>query len=229
MAPYRANDNTDWQDADRSPRSTGEKIMPQGVRGWCIRAMHTGLGVVLCAGAIGCMNTDKDRMPPPKIGANGPKGNSPPPGFPGIQPIPGSTPVGTNTRQAPPGFNTPNPATGMGSVQPAGFATGVGVPQARAGAQPPVQPANFNQPQPIVPSAGPSSFTGTQLPPPNSGYINPQSNAGGPPPVNLDPALLPPAPPGNVTSNSNFAPVTVNPPQPLQPIAPIAPGALVGK
>ncbi|MFO0822686.1 MAG: hypothetical protein U0792_06130 [Gemmataceae bacterium] len=72
--------------------------MPQGARGWWVRAARIGLSAVLCAGAIGCMNTDSHK-PPPRIGANPKNTTLPPPGLPGLQPLPNSTgtPVGTNT------------------------------------------------------------------------------------------------------------------------------------
>ncbi|MBA4187607.1 MAG: hypothetical protein C0467_06265 [Planctomycetaceae bacterium] len=194
--------------------------MPQGVRGWWVRAIHMGLGAVLCAGAIGCMNTDKDKIsPPPRIGANGGKQQLPPPGLPGLQPLPGSTtPVGAAPKAGQPGYNSPFAGAGATGTPAATNFGAAGQPPARTIGQP-VTPAGFNSPTSAIPSVGPGGAG--QMPPPSFETPGAQSRIGGsPPPPNLNElGPVPPGPPpGGVTSNSHYSPVTA--PQPLAPIKP---------
>ncbi len=201
--------------------------MPQGARGSWSWAVRTGLGAVLCAGAMGCMNSEKDRMPPPRIGANGGKQVTPPPGLPGIQPLPGaSNPVGASARPGPPGYNSPYAGAGSGATgiqQTGGFATapGTGQPPARTIGQPVNPPTTINPPAAIIPSTGPVGASGP-LPAPSFDAPNTQSRTGGgyPAPPNLtEVGPIPPSPPGNVTSGSNYTPQ----PQPLSPPNPSQP------
>jgi hypothetical protein len=203
--------------------------MPQGARGWWVRAARIGLSAVLCAGAIGCMNTDNHK-PPPRIGANPKNTTLPPPGLPGLQPLPNSSgsPVGTNTRPGQPNFSP----TGAGAVQPAGgFATGPGTmqPPPRTIGQPvtppsQVTPAGYQQPAPLVPSAAPV------VPPVGPGSSNPQGARNfDPPPLDLSipGGPVPPAPPAQpgFTSSSNYGAPIAPPP----PVAPTRPPAVYGE
>src|SRR5262245_36046751 len=94
--------------------------MAQGPRGGLVRAAFAGLGAVLCAGVLGCMNTDKAPVPN-KYGTsiNGTNNKAVTPGLQGAKSLPGqpgSGGVGLNNQ---PGGG--NPAAGMGSgLQPAG-------------------------------------------------------------------------------------------------------------
>jgi len=190
--------------------------MSQGARGKWSWAAYTGFGALLCASTLGCMNTDKDRMPPPRIGANGGKPTLPPPGLPGIQPLPGTTtPVSANTKPSQPGYNSPYAGVGAtGGVQQAGaFATSPA----------PVQPPSptigqpIHPPASIIPSTGPVGTMGSVMPPPTMDYPATQSRTGGsPPPPALD-APVPPPPPSRANYGSNYTPV---PPQPLMPQRP---------
>lgn len=214
MPPFQTNANADWQDAGRSPRVTGEEIMPQGARVWWVR---TGLGAVLCLGTVGCMGTGKS--PPPRIGSNANTNKPttlPPPGLPGIQPISATTPP-ANTRTAPPGQNTFTGGVGAtGAVQPAGGVPPGAQPVGRTGGQP-VAPVG-------VPSAGPVPLQPTapvgagQLPlpafdPPPSVAPTARGFGGSPPAPTLDP-IAPPPPPNPVVTGSNYSPVApVAPPQ----------------
>ncbi len=222
MPSFQTNANADWQDAGRSPRVTGEEIMPQGARVWWVR---TGLGAVLCLGTVGCMGTGKS--PPPRIGSSGATNKPttlPPPGLPGIQPISATTPApgGPNPRPA-----APNTFTGgvgaTGAVQPAGgfAAHPAGVqPVARAGG-PPVAPVGVPSTAPAL--LPPSAPVGTgQLPPPSLDPPTAQRSMGAsPPPPTLDP-IAPPPPPSSVVSGSNYSPIApISPPQPFPAPVPV--------
>lgn len=190
--------------------------MPQGARGWWVRAARMSLSAVLCAGAIGCMNTDKP--PPPKFGANNTRPITPQPGLPGLQPLPGATTgpgtMGNNTRPGQPAFNPP----GSNGLQPAGgFATGPGTQPPRPTIGQPVVPAGGPLPPPsFVPPTGPVTPAGGIQPPT---YSNPQSY--NPPPPNLNDPLppAPPAQPGGIVSGSNYG-GPIAPPPPVPPTRP---------
>lgn len=196
--------------------------MPQGTRGVWGRAASMGLGALLCAGAVGCMGTDKDRMPPPRIGANN-TGKSVTPGLPGTPMLPGSSGVSA-TKSTQPGTTGGNPYAGYGSggiQQTGGFATGAGT-GATPGGRTVVQPSGPTGAgagsgyviPPVAPGAAPPTAGFGGMPAPAMDYPNGQGRGGSfnpPAPGLSDIGPIPPSPPGQVASGSNYSPIA--PPQ----------------
>jgi hypothetical protein len=161
--------------------------------------VFTGLGIVLCTGLVGCMNSDKDKLPS-KIGANT---KPAPPGLPGLNRIPGqpgSGGVGVN--------NLGGQPTG-GGFQPAGnFGAG-------AGRQPTFNTTGtgFGSGSNVVPSMNPGhqplsttgsgfgggapqhNFTGADTIGGHAATSDPSYRSIPPAPSLVDPGLAPPARP----------------------------------
>jgi hypothetical protein len=189
--------------------------MPQGPRRGWVRAVFTGLGVVLCTGLVGCMNSDKDRVIPSKIGNTKPA----PPGLPGLNRIPGppgSGGVGVNGQPTNGGFQ---PTGGFGSVTGRQPNSNIGVSGAGLGAGPGIVPS-------MNPGFQPTSGSGfSSMPQPNLGGASATGGypTGGsaypnnPPAVgNLDLGPIPPGPPG---ATSGLDPIS----------APVAPSPMIYK
>lgn len=206
--------------------------MAQGPRRGWVRAAFTGLGALLCAGAIGC--TGLDKPVPPKIGANtgtGANGKQIGPGLPGTPMLPGSPGMGAS-RTPQPGFG--NPAAGVGgsgvmqtggtNYPATGTPTGGGF-NSPAGRQPaggynPNVGGGTGAGYPpvggssLVPSAGPiggsGGFGGSPQGYNNTGAFNP--------PADLSLQPIPPNPPGGDRYNVGTPGGPILPPQsPTQP------------
>lgn len=202
--------------------------MPQGPRRGWVRAVFAGLGVVVCAGAIGCTGLDKDKAPP-KIGSNvmG-KQQQPGPGLPGMQTLPGQPGSGLATTRTPlPGSNNPYAGYGMGAgagVQQTGsWNTGAGAGNVR----PPYSPGTggagsgfgtgagagtgtgFGPAPGVIPSAAPTGGLGTGNMPSSWGGAN------HPAAPSLSDVPMPPPPPGSAGAFGS----TVTPPGPISPAA----------
>lgn len=185
--------------------------MAQGTRKW-VRVATAGLGVLVCSGLVGCMNTDKDKEKN-RIGAKQP---TPSPG------LYGTPTIGAN------GTASRTPAAGSTGIQQTGFSQQrVGTTGQNTLNTPGVPPQNFGGPSNfgtppatigtpglpgIVPNVQPGA-NGTQptgaIAPPSWGSTNtsPNPSPGAPLPVNttasaspLSPSLtdipLPPGPRG---------------------------------
>jgi hypothetical protein len=200
-----------------SPDFLGEgKIMPQGPRRGWVRAAFTGLGVVLCTGLVGCMNSDKDKFPP-RIGTNT-KQPGPMPNAPRIPGQPGSGGVGLGPAGQP----------GTNTFQPTG---GFGANTGRMGGVPNTGPTNpaggfggSGAPAGVVPSMGPGAFQpsttnnfGSARPDPNFAPISPSGGnpafANNPPAVTLTTTGIDPIPP----SRPDLTPGNYEPLQPPVP------------
>ncbi|WP_162670604.1 hypothetical protein [Gemmata massiliana] len=215
--------------------------MAQGTRGRWLRGAAVGLGVVLCTGLVGCMNTDKDKkdklpakqpspgltgtpLIPPGSQSISKTGGSP--GFgtgygngSGIQQTGGTTPSrvgssGVNTLSSPPQTSLPS-NYGNSSAQPGSPGT-IGAP-----AQP-----NF------VPSVEPpAGGFGSANPSPNSNSMPKTTalSANENTPSLLDVPL--PPPPREASTAAATTPPVVQPPSSnsqliapsLAPLAPLAP------
>lgn len=219
--------------------------MAQGTRGRWIRAATTGLGVMVCTGLIGCMNSDKPKdtklAKQPAAGLPGtptlpPGGAASRPGqfggsqFTGsganIQPTGGFGTVGAGApgRVGTNGLNTNTSTVGQSQnwnqqnwpAQPGNPGT-IGTP-AQPGAFPSVQPAGGVGAAPYAPYPNAGGVA-------SAGY----TPAPSPPAPVLTDNLLPPPPP-NIGSpgGSEFAGTApVLPPAPIAPLGPppTAPGS----
>ncbi len=192
--------------------------MAQGTRGRWVRVATTGLGVLLCTGLVGCLNSDKDKRD--KLT------RQPTQGLHGTPTIgPNGLPITKNGQ--------PNNQFGAGGViQPAG---GVGAARPGGGTPQPGSNPNYNPSSWVQPGAG--GQPGVQAQPigvnvqpvgvdprwngMNTNPVAPNYGLASAPayPAHLDP--LPPPPPGSPTaSGSGF---TVQPP--TNNFAPIPPSA----
>ncbi len=192
--------------------------MAQGQRGGWLRVAFAGLGFAMCIGTIGCMNTDKDKMPP-KIGSSALNKQHPGVGLPGTPTLPGSSGIANaNAKSVQPvsGMN-PYAGYGKGGVQQAGsFATGTNAPMGGSNVVPSVSPADFNGSGKNYGSI-PSPNMNTSMQPPmnynTTGNTN-YSTTGGPPAPTLDQLPVPPAPHGSRSMGTDYQ---ITPPTPLAP------------
>lgn len=184
--------------------------MAQGTRNRWVRVATTGLGVLVCTGLVGCLNTDKDKKD--KIA----KQPAPTPGLYGTP----SLPNGANAKALP-----PNPYGTTGLQQTGGFAQ----PADRTGTntlKTSVPPQNFGGPSYNAPStigapANPNpSFVPSPLPGQGNfqptGAVNPPGGFTG---YNTNSSPNPAAPVGRTATNSPPAPTLTD----VGPIPPAPP------
>jgi hypothetical protein len=202
--------------------------MPQGSRGRWVRAAFTGLGIVLMSGTMGCMN-DKDKLLPPKFGANKQPGT----GLPNTRMLPGTPGSGLgSTAGGQPSYNNyggmqptggfagssgaGKPYGGTGYTTGAGGSSGFGaggvVPSMGSGAMPGGSAEFGGSPTGYGGSAGSSGY---------GGYKDAGSSYGGygggspaAPGLGVPGGPIPPAPPGGGLGAGDVTP----------PAAPLAPG-----
>ncbi|AMV25082.1 hypothetical protein VT84_11850 [Gemmata sp. SH-PL17] len=203
--------------------------MAQGTRGRWLRVAAAGLGMVLCTGLVGCMNTDKDKKD--KLPTKQPS-----PGLTGTPLIPPGSQSISKTGGSP-GFGS---AYGNGSgIQQTGGAipSRVGSSGVNTLSSPPQTglPSNFSNPsaQPGSPGtigapAQPSFMPSVEPPAGGVGSANPNSNSNSVQQKHAalstnTPSLvdvpLPPPPPDAPTAAAN-TPSVAQLPNSLQPIAP---------
>jgi hypothetical protein len=195
--------------------------MTQGPRRGWVRAAFTGLGVVLCAGLVGCMNGDKEKGFPPRIGANSKQTpmitNTSTPRIPG-QPGSGGVGLGPTGQPGQPNANTFQPTsfgsnTGRMGGTPNSGLSNTGVNTGGGGA-----------PAGVVPSASPGSFGPASSNSFGTGSVQPISaHTGGnigsnfptnPPAVTLTNPGLDPIPPSPRSENGLGGFEPIQPPVP---------------
>jgi hypothetical protein len=196
-----------------------------------VRAACAGLGAVLCAGAVGCNTTEKDKPAPFGVPANMKQVD---PGLPGTPKLPGApsglgtqgsqglgtlnrTPTGTG-----PSFGTGGPAGTFGTGAPPAGGVGAGQPGGRAGAPGTVTGAGGSTMIPSMGPGGPVTPAGgnwPSMPPPNmptgsqpqSGHTTGSGHGSNPSPLALTDLGREPMPFGPNGQAGPVAPPT-NPP-----------------
>ena len=192
--------------------------MSQGPRRGWLRTLLTGLGVVLCTGLVGCMNSDKDKNQQ-RFGTNTRQTTT---GLPGTRPLPGQAGSGGVGLQNP-SFNggttssigtggQPNRAfgtQGMGNTVPAqglGLGSNAVVPSVGPGGGQyvPVSGSNFGSGMPQSPQSPAGNMSSGSAYPRGTGYLNDPAA-----PALTNPGLAPPVPRGSSMSGSDVvAPVS---------------------
>ena len=198
--------------------------MAQGTRGRWVRGAAAGLGVLLCTGLVGCMNTDKDKKD--KLATK-----QPGPGLPGTPPIGANGQSITKTGGAP-AFGAGASGSGIqqtGGITPQRYgSTGsnslTSPPQTfgNTSAQP-GSPGTIGAPaSPIVPSVYPSGSSPIGAASPSGGFGSIPSNLKDPlvsnGPAFLETPPLPPPPPGSPTASGTQ--LAVQPPLAPGPLSP---------